>query len=116
MVVSASHDRAAARSLLAAAAPEGLTLADGSSRVVERVWLDTFDGRLAAAGLALAYTTGVDAGELALFADGQDGPAPPLRQPARLRYPALIGAMPPGPVRDRIAGPVGIRALLASAK
>jgi CHAD domain-containing protein len=114
LMLSASTDHAAARSLLAAAAPKGFTLADGPSRVVERVWLDTFDGRLAAAGLALAYTTWANVGELVLFAGGQSGP-PVLRQPARLRCPALIDAVPPGQVRDRIAGPVGIRALLATA-
>jgi CHAD domain-containing protein len=110
LLLSASTDRAAARTSLAAAAPAGFTFVDGPSQVVERVWLDTFDGRLAAAGLALAYTTMANVGELVL-SDGKGE----LRQPARLRLPALIEAVPPGPVRDRIAGPVWIRALLATA-
>jgi CHAD domain-containing protein len=114
LVLPVATDRAAARSLLAAAAPAGFTVADGPSRVVERVWLDTFDWRLAAAGLALAYTTRANVGELVLFDDGKDESSA-LRQPARMWCPALIGAVPPGPVRDRIAGPVGIRALLATA-
>jgi CHAD domain-containing protein len=114
LVLPVSTDRGVVRSLLAAAAPAGFTVADGPSGVVERVWLDTFDRRLATAGLALAYTTRADVGELVLFEDGKDASCA-LRQPARIRCPALIAAVPAGPVRDRIARPVGIRALLAKA-
>ena len=82
---------------------------DGRIRSVRRRWLDTFDWRLYRAGLTLYQVTGRGTSELTLT--GPDGQR--LTAPAgRSRWPALAGALPPGPLRDRVARISGIRALL----
>ncbi len=81
---------------------------DGRHRIVRRTWLDTFDWRLYRAGFILQQVTVRGASELALTGtDGRRLTAPT----ARSRWPALADAMPPGPVRDRVARISGIRAL-----
>jgi CHAD domain-containing protein len=91
-------------------------VASGPRRPLERTWLDTFDGRLQAAGLTLMYLPptvrrggppGDRQGELVL----SDGGAT-IRQPATARWPRLIDGVPTGPVADRLRPVVGIRALL----
>src|SRR5512142_290823 len=83
---------------------------------VRRTWLDTFDWRLYRAGLTLQQTGPRGHSELVLTGKaGQqlttrvDDPARPAWS-ARSPYPA--GALPPGPLRDRVAAVAGSRALL----
>ena len=85
----------------------------GASHRVRRRRLDTFDQRLAGPGLTLEHQVVASAGRLVLSrADG----SPTLTVPAEeLRWPALAGALPPGPVRDAVAPVTGIRALMVVA-
>jgi CHAD domain-containing protein len=128
--------RAAARSAAArprkAAGELSLTLPGDSGYVLEagarrttvrRTWLDTFDWRLYRAGLTLEQVTGRGTAELRLT--GRDGTllaAERLRPAARgsqdgqggrvPRWPALLAAVPPGPLAEELAPVVGVRALL----
>ncbi len=91
---------------------------DGRARTVRRAWLDTFDWRLYRAGLTLELTSARGAAELTLT--GRDG-AVVAAQPAgaagsRPRWPALLAALPVGPLRERLAPVVGARALLPVAR
>jgi CHAD domain-containing protein len=82
---------------------------DRRPRSLRRTWLDTFDWRLYRAGLTLEHVTARGASELTRT--GPDG----LRltaKPGQVRWPALAGVLPPGPLRDRVARVSGIRALL----
>jgi CHAD domain-containing protein len=83
---------------------------DGRPDRVRRTWLDTFDWRLYRAGFTLQQVSargGVS--ELRLI--GPDGLR--LTAPAgRVRWPGLAEALPAGPVRERVARIIGIRALL----
>jgi CHAD domain-containing protein len=78
-----------------------------------RVLLDTFDGRLRTAGMALAYLSGPRGAASELVLTGPDGAT---RQPAVVRWPALIDAVPAGLVAERLRPVVGIRALLPMAR
>jgi len=82
----------------------------GASRRVRRRWLDTFDQRLSGGGLTLEHQVVASGESLVLsLADG----SPTVRVPAKdLRWPALAGALPPGPVRDAVAPVTGIRSLM----
>ncbi len=82
----------------------------GASRRVRRRRLDTFDQRLGGEGLTLEHWGVASAERLVLFrADG----SPTVTVPADdVRWPALAGALPPGPLRDAIAPVAGIRALM----
>jgi len=79
---------------------------------LRRTWLDTFDWRLYRAGLALQHVSSPGprgTGELVLTGTGGQR----LTAPGPLaRGPSLPGALPPGPLRDRVAAVAGIRALL----
>ena len=82
---------------------------------LSRTWLDTFDWRLYRAGLTLQHVSPLGpqatrgTGELVLAGTGGQR----LTAPGRLaRGPSLPGALPPGPLRDRVAAVAGIRALL----
>jgi len=103
--------------------PEGMTpaavqraLADrlqlraGTGGRAERVYYDTFDGRLHEAGLVAVH----EAGELRLTS--QDG----QRVLARLAMPrpqtrTFASSLPPGPLRDALTQLTDVRALLAQA-
>jgi CHAD domain-containing protein len=77
-------------------------------RAVQVRSLDTFDRRLENAGLHLQLRTSAGKGELVLV--GDDGE---LSSPADgLRLPALAEALPAGPLRDRLAPVLDIRALM----
>ena len=89
-------------------------------RTVRRTWLDTFDWRLYRSGLTLELTaggpglltlTGRDGEVIAVLAEGASGD--PV---SRIRWPAGLGALPAGPLRDRLDPVVGIRALLPVAR
>ncbi len=86
----------------------------GRAHAVRRTWLDTFDWRLYRAGLILQQATAGGATEITLTsADGSEL-ARPLQ--ARVRWPALATALPPGPLRSRLAEVAGVRALLPVAR
>lgn len=75
--------------------------------------LDTADWRLHDAGLTLRDARSGRRAELVLGNGGSD----PLISPTRVRaWPARIDAIPASPVRDALAGPVGVRALLPLAE
>ena len=82
---------------------------------LRRMWLDTFDWRLYRAGLTLQHVSTPGAprtkepGELVLTGTGGQRLTAPIQ---RTRWPVLPGALPPGPLRDRIAAVAGLRALL----
>jgi CHAD domain-containing protein len=93
----------------------------GSARRVRRTWLDTFDWRLYRAGLALEQAHADGRAELVLT--GRDGerlatasadPANGHRGP--IRWPALLGVLPPGPLRELLEPIVGVRALAPVAR
>jgi CHAD domain-containing protein len=89
---------------LTALAAAGLVA--GAERTVERTWLDSFDGRLHAAGLRLEARR---APSLELILTGKDV------VPARLvpaDVPRFSTDLPPGPFRTRISAVLEVRALL----
>jgi len=103
------------------------------SSTLRRTWLDTFDWRLFRAGLTLELLTRRGTSELVLTGrDGelvatefttagehvQNGNGRDAAQPAgqRLRWPSLIEDLPVGPLRERLASVVGVRALLPVTK
>ena len=87
---------------------------------MRRTWLDTFDWRLYRAGLTLEQVTSRGTAELRLT--GRDGtllaaerlrPAAQGTRGGRVpRWPALLAAVPPGPLAEELAPVVGVRALL----
>jgi CHAD domain-containing protein len=90
-------------------------VATGSKRLVRRRRLDTFDGRLRAAGLTLEHrlTALPDSGEQLVLGrpDGLSTVAVPVKD---LRWPAPADALPAGPVRDAVAPVIGVRALMVA--
>jgi CHAD domain-containing protein len=85
----------------------------GRPHTVRRTWLDTFDWRLYRAGLTLEQAARAGHSELTLA--GPDGER--ITEPAaRLRWPALAGALAPGELRTRLGPVAGIRALLPVAR
>jgi CHAD domain-containing protein len=96
-----------------AALAEGLAgrleLKVGRPRNLDRVLLDTFDGRLRAAGLSADLSAGGTASRtLTLHEPG----APPRTADVASAPRHLAGELPAGPVRDRLAEVIGVRALL----
>jgi CHAD domain-containing protein len=107
-VIASCTDRVPER--IAAALEPRFTVVRESSRRARQVWLDTFDGRLHAAGLTLRQVAGAASGELVLSTSaGADLACAALRVP---RWPARIDVIPVGPLRDRLDPVVEIRALL----
>ena len=87
------------------------TVDSGRATTVTGIALDTFDRRLAAAGLALEHRAGrARASELVLTdPDGRR-----LSSPAGgFDTPALADDLPPGAVREALSGPMKLRALVA---
>jgi hypothetical protein len=92
---------------------------EGRPAAIRRTWLDTFDWRLYRAGLTLELTTRPRgpgeyrltgrAGEL--LASEHAGP-----RGVAAAWPALISALPEGPLRELLAPVAGIRALLPVAR
>ncbi len=94
---------------------------DATVRRVRRTWLDTFDWRLYRAGLALEQVTASGRTELVLT--GRDGERLAVAQAGsangsgqQARWPALLGILPPGPLRELLEPVVGVRALAPVAK
>jgi CHAD domain-containing protein len=104
-VLPAGLDAAA----LTASLRDRLEVATGRPLTRDRELLDTFDGRLRASGLTAERSLGRgDAGALTLREPGA-----PVRQAqvgAAKRY--LAEELPAGPLRDRLAPALGVRALL----
>jgi CHAD domain-containing protein len=96
-----------------ALAPRFSVMPARRARTVHRTWLDTFDWRLYRAGLTLEHVTGRGPAELVL--SGTAGERMTAAA-AGLRWPALAGALPSGPLRDRLTGLTSVRALLPAAK
>jgi CHAD domain-containing protein len=99
---------------LVALGPQLRWRGDGRARTVRRAWLDTFDWRLYRAGLTLEFATGRGTAELTLT--GRDGAVVAGAAGGRPRWPALLGALPVGPLRERLRPVVGVRALLPVAR
>jgi len=96
------------------------------SMTLRRLWLDTFDWRLYRSGLALEQVSRAGVTELALT--GRDGEMLASDRFGRVAggaggggrsrpsWPALLEALPLGPLRDRLGPVVGVRALLPVAR
>ena len=103
--VTHGRDRLPAQDLAAALAGAGFEVSP--FRRTERTLLDTFDGRLHAAGMRLEVAK--EAASLRLtVTDG--GPAPAVTTVTQV--PATVADLPPGPLRTRLAPVVEVRALL----
>ena len=111
--VLASEGRPPADVVRAALPPRFTAAPDGRPRTLRLTWLDTFDWRLHQAGLTLQHSAGSRVSDYALTsADGQQ-----VTAPARgIRWPALAGALPPGPLRARLQPVTAIRALMPIAR
>jgi CHAD domain-containing protein len=83
------------------------------SHTVRRTWLDTFDWRLHRAGLTLEYVTGRGPGELVLTSSAGERITATA---GGTRWPAPVGALPCGPLRDRLESLTSVRALLPTAR
>jgi CHAD domain-containing protein len=104
-------------------AGSGFRLDARSGRMtVRRTWLDTFDWRLYRAGLTLEQVARPGSAAVELRLTGRDGAliaAEPMRSGrdgTLPRWPALAGALPAGPLAERLAQAAGIRALLPVAR
>ncbi len=105
LLLPPSLDRAAAVELFA----ERLKLDVGAPRKLDRVLLDSFDGRLRSEGLRAEYPAGRGAAvTLALHEPG----APVRRAAVRRGARHLVEELPAGPVRERLADVLEERALL----
>jgi CHAD domain-containing protein len=111
-VIASGTDQVPER--IATALAPRFTVVPETSRRARQVWLDTFDGRLHAAGLILRQVTGAGRGELVLSTSaGADLACEPLRA---ARWPALLDVIPAGRLRDRLDPVVHMRALLPLAR
>jgi len=111
-VIASGSDQVPER--LAAALEPRFTVVRETRRRARQVWLDTFDGRLHAAGLTLRQVAGAGSGELVLSTSaGTDVACEPL---GTTRWPRLLDVIPAGPLRDRLEPVVEIRALLPLAR
>jgi CHAD domain-containing protein len=99
---------------IAAALEPRFTVVQETRRRERQVWLDTFDWRLHAAGLELRQVNSTHPGQLVLTTQaGEPVASQPLPAP---RWPSLLGAIPEGPLRDRLDPVAGVRALLVLAR
>jgi CHAD domain-containing protein len=121
-------DRAGVARRVAAALEPRFTVLQETPRRARQVWLDTFDWRLHAAGLVLRQVSGTRSGDLVLTTSaGEALASQPLATPvppgiangsgaAAPHWPALLGVIPAGPLRERLDPVVQIRALLPVAQ
>jgi hypothetical protein len=99
---------------LVAALSARFTVVTGPKQLISRGQLDTFDRRLRAAGLRLERQQ-VAAGELLVLRTR--GEAQTVMVPVTgLRLPALVDALPVGPIREAIAPVIDIRALVVTSE
>jgi CHAD domain-containing protein len=105
LVLPASLDGAG----LAERLSDRLEVEVGRPMTLDRVLLDTFDGRLRAAGLSAERSAGRAASRTLTLRE----PGAPARTAEVASAPRhLVEELPAGPVRDRLAGVLGVRALL----
>ena len=90
-------------------------LPEGRARTVRRTWLDSFDWRLFRAGLTLELVAGRGSAELVLTGRDGESVTAVLAGDERFRWPCLADQLPDGPLRERLAPVLGVRALLAVA-
>jgi CHAD domain-containing protein len=112
-VLAGDDSRPSVEVVRAGLAPRFSLAPSGRPRTVRQTWLDTFDWRLYQAGYTLAHRTGSRLSDYLL--SGGDG-EPLTVSASSIRWPALAGALPPGPLRDRLAGLAWVRALLPVAR
>ena len=94
-------------------APRFSLALSGRSRTLRQTWLDTFDWRLYQARFTLEHRTASGLSDYLL----SSGNGEQLTVSARsVRWPGMAGALPPGPLRDRLAGLAWVRALLPVAR
>jgi CHAD domain-containing protein len=105
LVLPASLDGAALARLLA----DRLEVEVDKPRTLDRVLVDTFDGRLRAARLSADLSAG-RAGSRTLTLHEPGGPPRTVVVASGPRH--LAAELPDGPVRDRLAEVLGVRALL----
>jgi CHAD domain-containing protein len=111
-VISSGTDQVPER--IAAALEPRFTVVPETRHQARQVWLDTFDGRLHAAGLILRQVAGSRSGELVLSTSaGTDVACEPLRA---ARWPGLLDVIPAGRLRERLDPVVQMRALLPLAR
>ena len=92
---------------------ERLVLDAGRARRLDRVLLDSFDGRLRAAGLRAEGPAGRSRGAgLTLHEPGAAARRAKVERAPRY----LVEELPPGPLRDRLAGVLEERALLPAVR
>ena len=120
MVESFPHDfvlacegRLPADVVRAALPPRFDVAPEGRPRTLRLTWLDTFDWRLHQAGLTLQHSAGSRASDYTLT--GDDGEQVTASAKG-LRWPALAGALPPGPLRARLQPLTEVRALMPTAR
>ena len=111
--VLASDGRPPADVVRAALAPRLRVAPDGRPRTLRLTWLDTFDWRLHAAGLTLQHSVGSRVSDYTLTGDDGERVTATARG---LRWPALAGALPPGPLRARLQPVTAVRALMPIAR
>lgn len=92
------------------------TVDRGPSTTIERVFLDTFDGRLSRAGLVLDRTAAGPGQRPRLHCQGPSVGALSAETIARRADRLFVGDTAPGPLHDRLAGLIDVRVLLAKAK
>jgi CHAD domain-containing protein len=111
--VLACEGRPPADAVRAALAPRFAVAPEGRPRTRRLTWLDTFDWRLHRAGLTLQHSAGSRVSDYTLT--GADGGQ--VTVPAKgLRWPALAGALPPGPLRSRLQPVTEVRALIPTVR
>jgi CHAD domain-containing protein len=88
-------------------------LTEDSSEVVRRTWLDTFDWRLHRAGLTLEHSEAARRGWLTMTSSGGECISAAVDG---ITWPSVVENLPPTPMRDRLDGAAGIRALLPIAE
>ena len=88
---------------------ERLELDVAPRRTLDRHFLDSFDGRLRAAGVRAE----VHNGTLSVHEPG--APVRRVEVPRRIRH-HVAAELPPGPARDRLADVLGVRALLRAVR
>jgi CHAD domain-containing protein len=109
----ADGDKPAPEAVQEALAPRFSVVPGKRPHTVRRTWLDTFDWRLHRAGLTLEHVTGHGGSELVLTGAAGE------RMTAAVngtRWPAPAGALPSGPLRDRLESLTWVRALLPAAR
>jgi len=117
LVLDGEAPRAGGQDGLAGAGTAFSWSADGPARTVRRLWLDTFDWRLYRAGLTLEQSG--SRMPVNLILTGRDGSVIAVQQLTagqRISWPALLQALPVGPLLEQLQPVVGVRALLPVAR